>query len=64
MYAFLPQLLQWLETLRGGGGVCPTDDSPEAARRALEQCAQHRVASLDACVATIAQGEALLQDLR
>ncbi|RVE53076.1 hypothetical protein evm_002173 [Chilo suppressalis] len=41
-----------------------TDDTPEAARRALEQCAQHRAASLDACAATIAQGEALLQDLR
>ncbi|KAH9644207.1 hypothetical protein HF086_008696 [Spodoptera exigua] len=58
------ELLQWLETLRSGGGVCASDDTPEAARRALDQCAQHRGASLDACAATIAQGEALLQDLR
>ncbi|XP_045510116.1 triple functional domain protein isoform X2 [Colias croceus] len=64
LYTHEKELLQWLETLRGGGGVCPADDSPEAARRALEQCAQHRAASLDACAATIAQGEALLQDLR
>ncbi|XP_047524837.1 kalirin isoform X1 [Pieris napi] len=64
LYTHEKELLQWLETLRSGGGVCPADDSPEAARRALEQCAQHRGASLDACAATIAQGEALLQDLR
>ncbi|CAK1554742.1 unnamed protein product [Leptosia nina] len=64
LYTHEKELLQWLETLRSGGGVCPADDSPEAARRALEQCAQHRAASLDACAATIAQGEALLQDLR
>ncbi|XP_026331830.1 triple functional domain protein [Hyposmocoma kahamanoa] len=64
LYTHEKELLQWLETLRSGGGVCATDDTPEAARRALEQCAQHRAASLDACAATIAQGEALLQDLR
>lgn len=58
------QLLQWLETLRSGGGVAAADDTPEAARRALEQGAQHRAASLDACAATLAQGDALLQDLR
>ncbi|CAH2216978.1 jg26047 [Pararge aegeria aegeria] len=64
--AFRHDLLQWLETLRSGGGGTAgvTDESPEAARRALEQCAQHRAASLDACAATIAHGEALLQDLR
>ncbi|XP_072931286.1 kalirin isoform X2 [Epargyreus clarus] len=64
LYTHEKELVQWLETLRGGGGVCAADDSPEAARRALEQCAQHRAASLDACAATIAQGDALLQDLR
>ncbi|KAM3969030.1 LOW QUALITY PROTEIN: trio Rho guanine nucleotide exchange factor [Aphomia sociella] len=64
LYTHEKDLLQWLETLRSGGGVCATDDSPEAARRALDQCAQHRAASLDACAATIGQGEALLQDLR
>ncbi|KAL0852358.1 hypothetical protein ABMA28_000559 [Loxostege sticticalis] len=64
LYTHEKELLQWLETLRSGGGVCASDDTPEAARRALEQCAQHRAASLDACAATIAQGEALLQDLR
>ncbi|XP_035459175.2 kalirin isoform X3 [Spodoptera frugiperda] len=64
LYTHEKELLQWLETLRSGGGVCASDDTPEAARRALDQCAQHRGASLDACAATIAQGEALLQDLR
>ncbi|XP_068619669.1 kalirin isoform X3 [Battus philenor] len=64
LYTHEKELIQWLDTLRSGGGVCPSDDSPEAARRALEQCAQHRAASLDACAATIAQGDALLQDLR
>ncbi|XP_075990481.1 trio Rho guanine nucleotide exchange factor isoform X3 [Anticarsia gemmatalis] len=64
LYTHEKELLQWLETLRSGGGVCAADDTPEAARRALEQCAQHRAASLEACGATIAQGEALLQDLR
>ncbi|KAJ8737326.1 hypothetical protein PYW07_000597 [Mythimna separata] len=64
LYTHEKELLQWLETLRSGGGVCASDDTPEAARRALDQCAQHRAASLDACAATIAQGEALLQDLR
>ncbi|XP_050683948.1 triple functional domain protein isoform X1 [Leptidea sinapis] len=64
LYTHEKELLQWLETLRSGGGVNPSDDTPEAARRALEQCAQHRAGSLDACAATISQGEALLQDLR
>ncbi|XP_062526260.1 kalirin isoform X6 [Bombyx mori] len=64
LYTHEKELLQWLDTLRSGGGVCATDDTPEAARRALEQCAQHRAASMDACAATIAQGEALMQDLR
>ncbi|XP_052746705.1 kalirin isoform X1 [Bicyclus anynana] len=66
LYTHEKELLQWLETLRSGGGGASgvTDESPEAARRALEQCAQHRAASLDACAATIAHGEALLQDLR
>ncbi|KAG6452489.1 hypothetical protein O3G_MSEX007649 [Manduca sexta] len=64
LYTHEKELLQWLETLKSGGGVCASDDTPEAARRALEQCAQHRAASLDACAGTIAQGEALLQDLR
>nr|XP_032526411.1 triple functional domain protein isoform X1 [Danaus plexippus plexippus] len=68
LYTHEKELIQWLETLRGGGGGGvgggTSDESPEAARRALEQCAQHRAASLEACAATIAHGEALLQDLR
>lgn len=36
----------------------------EGAERLLEQCAQLRDSSLDACATTIAHGEALLQDLR
>lgn len=65
-YTHEKELLAWLETVRAGGGASANtnDETPEGARRALEQCAQHRAASLDACAATIAQGEALLQDLR
>lgn len=36
----------------------------EAVERLLEQAGQHRKQSLDACASTIAQGEALLQELR
>lgn len=39
-------------------------DSLEATERLLEQTAQQRDSSLDACASTIAQGEALLQELR
>ncbi|CAG9857602.1 unnamed protein product [Phyllotreta striolata] len=39
-------------------------DGLEAAERLLEQTAQHREQSLDACASTIAQGEALLQEIR
>ncbi|KAH0808594.1 hypothetical protein GEV33_014197 [Tenebrio molitor] len=39
-------------------------ESLEATERLLEQTAQHRDQSLDACASTIAQGEALLQELR
>ncbi|KAI5636985.1 spectrin repeat domain-containing protein [Phthorimaea operculella] len=64
LYTHEKELVQWLDTLRSGGGINVADETPEGARRALEQCAQHRAASLDACAATIAQGDALLQDLR
>ncbi|XP_060534993.1 triple functional domain protein isoform X2 [Cylas formicarius] len=36
----------------------------ESVERLLEQTDQHRVQSLEACASTIAQGEALLQELR
>lgn len=36
----------------------------EQTERLLEQTGQHRDQSLDACTSTIAQGEALLQELR
>lgn len=36
----------------------------ETAERLLDQCAQHRASCLEACASTIAQGEALLQELR
>lgn len=39
-------------------------DSPEVAERLLEQCGNHRDSSLDACMSTIMEGEALLQELR
>lgn len=39
-------------------------DSLEATERLLEQTAQQRDSSLDACASTQVQGEALLQELR
>ncbi|KAG5888220.1 hypothetical protein JTB14_035569 [Gonioctena quinquepunctata] len=39
-------------------------ESLEATERLLEQTVQHRQQSLDVCSSTIAQGEALLQELR
>lgn len=39
-------------------------ESLETAERLLDQCAQHRSSCLEACASTIAQGEALLQELR
>lgn len=39
-------------------------ESLDATERLLEQTAQHRDQSLDACASTIVQGETLLQELR
>ena len=39
-------------------------ESLDTAERLLDQCAQHRSSCLEACTSTIAQGDALLQELR
>lgn len=58
------QLDEWLEELRNESSEAIGPDSVEAAERQLETYKQQRLTSLDACLNTIAQGEALLQELR
>lgn len=67
----LLQLGTWVESLRSelGGDLSGEEggclgEGLEGVERLLEQCAQHRDSSLDACATAIAHGEALLQDLR
>ncbi|KAJ8977414.1 hypothetical protein NQ317_000215 [Molorchus minor] len=77
-YTHEKELSNWVDELRQGtaGGtswgeirrtLCNDEsvaEGLEATERQLEQTAQHRDQSLDACASTIAQGEALLQELR
>lgn len=63
------QLCTWVDELRAdlcseADGQIAGGDTLEGAERLLEQCAQHRAAALEACSNTIAQGEALLQEIR
>uniref|UniRef100_A0A1Y1LT27 Uncharacterized protein n=2 Tax=Photinus pyralis TaxID=7054 RepID=A0A1Y1LT27_PHOPY len=64
-YTHEKELSTWVDELRqelqGDESVAESLDNTE---RLLEQTAQHRDQSLDACASTIAQGEALLQELR
>ncbi|XP_045464356.1 kalirin isoform X2 [Harmonia axyridis] len=64
-YTHEKELSNWVDELRQ---ELQGDESPaeglEAVERLLEQTSQHRDQSLDACTSTIAQGEALLQELR
>lgn len=64
-YTHEKELSNWVDDLRQ---ELQSDESIaeslEATERLLEQTAQHRDQSLDACASTIAQGEALLQELR
>lgn len=62
---FTYQLEEWLDEVRNES--CDGLSAPEtveAAQRQLEASKQQRLTSLDACLSTIAQGEALLQELR
>uniref|UniRef100_A0A224XHF4 Putative guanine nucleotide exchange factor for rho and rac gtpase n=1 Tax=Panstrongylus lignarius TaxID=156445 RepID=A0A224XHF4_9HEMI len=64
-YTHEKELEEWLEEVRNescDGLSAP--DTVEAAQRQLEASKQQRLTSLDACLSTIAQGEALLQELR
>ncbi|RZF34081.1 hypothetical protein LSTR_LSTR011651 [Laodelphax striatellus] len=73
-YTHQKEFERWVEELKSsegaGAGAGAGDesgagaDSLEAAERALEAAAQQRDSCLDACVNTIAQGQALLQELR
>ncbi|KAF5295457.1 hypothetical protein FQR65_LT10445 [Abscondita terminalis] len=64
-YTHEKELSTWVDELRqelqGDESVAESLDNTE---RLLEQTAQHRDQSLDACTSTIAQGEALLQEIR
>lgn len=64
-YTHEKELSTWVDELRQ---ELQADESVaeglEATQVLLEQTAQHRDQSLDACASTIAQGEALLQELR
>ncbi|KAF6201860.1 hypothetical protein GE061_004256, partial [Apolygus lucorum] len=58
------ELDEWLEELKNESSEAIGPESVEAAERQLENFKQQRLSSLDACLNTIAQGEALLQELR
>lgn len=64
-YTHEKELSNWVDELRQ---ELQGDESPaeglEAVERLLEQTSHSRDQSLDACTSTIAQGEALLQELR
>ncbi|XP_073973142.1 trio Rho guanine nucleotide exchange factor isoform X3 [Rhodnius prolixus] len=64
-YTHEKELEEWLDEVRNES--CDGLSAPEtveAAQRQLEASKQQRLTSLDACLSTIAQGEALLQELR
>ena len=61
---FTLQLTGWVDELRQELQQDEIAENLETAERLLEQCAQHRTSCLEACASTIAQGEALLQELR
>ncbi|XP_014237093.1 kalirin isoform X2 [Trichogramma pretiosum] len=63
-YTHEKELSGWVDELRQELQQNEIAESLETAERLLEQCAQHRSSCLEACASTIAQGEALLQELR
>ncbi|XP_015585806.1 triple functional domain protein isoform X4 [Cephus cinctus] len=63
-YTHEKELSGWVDELRQELQQDEVAESLETAERLLDQCAQHRASCLEACASTIAQGEALLQELR
>ncbi|XP_046409767.1 kalirin isoform X2 [Neodiprion fabricii] len=63
-YTHEKELSGWVDELRQELQQDEVAESLETAERLLDQCAQHRSSCLEACASTIAQGEALLQELR
>ncbi|XP_070163539.1 triple functional domain protein isoform X5 [Polyergus mexicanus] len=63
-YTHEKELIGWVDELRQEMQQDEVAENLETAERLLEQCAQHRSSCLEACASTIAQGEALLQELR
>ncbi|XP_033224250.1 kalirin isoform X3 [Belonocnema kinseyi] len=63
-YTHEKELAGWVDELRQELQQDEVAESLDTAERLLDQCAQHRSSCLEACTSTIAQGEALLQELR
>ncbi|XP_047358806.1 kalirin isoform X2 [Vespa velutina] len=63
-YTHEKELSGWVDELRQELQQEEVAENLETAERLLDQCAQHRASCLEACASTIAQGEALLQELR
>ncbi|KAL0129500.1 hypothetical protein PUN28_001638 [Cardiocondyla obscurior] len=63
-YTHEKELTGWVDELRQELQQDEVAENLETAERLLEQCAQHRSSCMEACASTIAQGEALLQELR
>ncbi|XP_044587517.1 kalirin isoform X2 [Cotesia glomerata] len=63
-YTHEKELSGWVDELRQELQQDEVAENLETAERLLDQCAQHRSSCLEACTSTIAQGEALLQELR
>ncbi|KAK0088982.1 hypothetical protein PV325_009865 [Microctonus aethiopoides] len=63
-YTHEKELSGWVDELRQELQQDEVAENLETAERLLDQCAQHRASCLEACASTIAQGEALLQELR
>ncbi|KAK2576355.1 hypothetical protein KPH14_005709 [Odynerus spinipes] len=63
-YTHEKELSGWVDELRQELQQEEVAENLETAERLLDQCAQHRSSCLEACASTIAQGEALLQELR
>ncbi|KAK6629323.1 hypothetical protein RUM43_003140 [Polyplax serrata] len=63
-YSYDKELSNWVDQLRQEIQNVEAPESLEAAEKLLDQCSQQRESSLDACSRTIAEGQALLQELR
>ncbi|XP_023289652.1 LOW QUALITY PROTEIN: triple functional domain protein [Orussus abietinus] len=63
-YTHEKELSGWVDELRQELQQDEVAESLDTAERLLDQCTQHRASCHEACASTIAQGEALLQELR